>query len=71
MFLLVLLLDQIENIYLSNKLSSDKVVSRGDVSFRVSAQEIVYFKWMDNKTVHIISDFHDTGTCNDTEEAKG
>ena len=71
MFLLVLLLDQIENIYLSNKLSSDKVVSRGDVSFRVSAQEIVYFKWMDNKTVHIISDFHDTRTCNDTEEAKG
>ena len=67
----MLLLDQIENIYLSNKLSIDKVVSRGDVGFRVPAQEIVYFKWMDNKPVHIISDFHDTGTYSDTEEAKG
>ena len=35
-------------------------MNRGDFDYRVSAQEIVYFKWMDNKPVHIISNFHDT-----------
>ena len=70
-FLLVLLLDQIENIYLPNNLTTDKLVSLGDFAFRVSAQEIVYFKWMNNKLAHIISNFHDTRTYSDTEEAKG
>ena len=70
MFLLVLLLDQIENSYLRNNLTTDKVMNGGDFAYRVSAQEIVYFKWMDNKPVHIISNFHDTGTYSETEEAK-
>ena len=45
-------------------------MSRVDFSIRVSVQEIVYFKWMDNKSMDIISNFHDTGTYNDNEEAK-
>ena len=56
MFLLVLLLDQIENI----KLTTDKVMNRDEFDYRVSAQKIVYSKWMDNNPVHIISNFHNT-----------
>ena len=46
--------------YLPNNLKTDKVMNRGDFDYRVSAQEIVYFKWMDNKPVHINSNFYDT-----------
>ena len=35
-------------------------MNRGDVDYKVSAQEIVYFKWMDNRPAHIISNFHNT-----------
>ena len=42
MFLLMLLLDQIE--YLPNNLKTDKVMNQDDFDYRVSAQEIVYFK---------------------------
>ena len=45
--------------YLPNNLTTDKVMNRGDFYYRVSAQEIVYFTWRDNKPVHIISNFHD------------
>ena len=46
--------------YLPNKLTTNKVMNRGDFDYRVSAQKIVYFKWMDNNPVHIISNFHNT-----------
>ena len=35
-------------------------MNRDDFGYRVSAQEIVYFKCMDKKPVHIISNSHDT-----------
>ena len=46
--------------YLPSNLTTDKVMNRGDFDYRVSSQEIVYFKWKDNKPVHIISNFHKT-----------
>ena len=46
--------------YLPNNLKTDKVMNRGDFDYRVSAQEVVFLKWMDNKVVHRISNFHDT-----------
>ena len=45
--------------YLPNNLTTDKVMNWVNFDYRVSVQEIVYFKWMGNKPVHIISDFHD------------
>ena len=44
--------------YLPNNLTADKVMNRGNFDYRVSVQEIVYFKWMGNKPVHTISNFH-------------
>ena len=35
-------------------------MKRGGFDYRISASEIMYFKWMGNKPVHIISNFHDT-----------
>ena len=46
--------------YLPNNLTTDKVMNRGDFEYKVSAQEIVYFKWINSKPVYIISHFHDT-----------
>ena len=46
--------------YLPNNLTTDKVMNRGDFDYKVSAQEIVYFKWINSKPVYIISHFHDT-----------
>ena len=46
--------------YLLHNLTTVKVMKRGGFDYRISASEIMYFKWMGNKPVHIISNFHDT-----------
>ena len=46
--------------YLPHNLTTVKVMKRGGFDYRISASEIMYFKWMGNKPVHIISNFHDT-----------
>lgn len=44
--------------YLPNNMVGDKSLKRGEFDHRISAHNICYFKWMDNKPVHIISNFH-------------
>lgn len=39
----------------------DKDMSRGDSDWRISTDEMVCVKWMDNKPVHFLSNFHDPG----------
>lgn len=46
--------------YLPQNLSKDKDLKRGDFDYRVSKDDIVVFKWRDNKVVHAISNFHGT-----------
>lgn len=47
--------------YLPKNLSCDKDLKmRGDFDYRVSKDDIVVYKWQDNKPVHFISNFHGT-----------
>lgn len=43
---------------LPKNLMEDKKMKRGDSDFRFSSSGIGYFKWQDNKTVSLISNFH-------------
>lgn len=44
--------------YLPSNLKSDKELTRGEFDYRVSNHDIAVFKWMDNKAVNLISNFH-------------
>ena len=46
--------------YLPKGLKRDKTLQHGDSDSRVSAQGSVVHKWMDNKSVHVISNYHGT-----------
>ncbi|XP_004211335.1 piggyBac transposable element-derived protein 3-like [Hydra vulgaris] len=46
--------------YLPKNLCKDKNLKRGDFDYRVSKDNIVVYKWMDNRPVHVISNFHGT-----------
>ena len=41
-------------------LTDEKDLNRGDFDFRVSNDDITFFKWMDVKCVHVASNFHST-----------
>ena len=47
--------------YLRKNLSKDSDSKRGEYDYRVSEDDIVVYKWTDNKVVHAISNFFDTG----------
>ena len=47
--------------YLPKYLSKDSDSKRGEYDYRVSEYDIVVYKWRDNKVVHAISNFCDTG----------
>ena len=44
--------------YLPKGLKADKDLQRGEYDHRISDQGIGFYKWMDNKTVHLISNYH-------------
>lgn len=46
--------------YLPTNLMKAKELQRGSFDFRMSSQEIAYYKWMDNTSVHVVSNFHGT-----------
>ena len=46
--------------YLPKDLKCDTALMRGDSDSCVSAHGIVVHKWMDNKSVHVISNYHET-----------
>ena len=48
--------------YLPKDLKCDKDLKRGDSDSRVSAQGIILYKWMDNKPVHLVPNYHGTET---------
>ncbi|XP_067141824.1 piggyBac transposable element-derived protein 3-like [Centruroides vittatus] len=46
------------------KLAIDKDLKRGEYDFRISDQGIAYFKWKDNRSVHLLSNYHGTEVVN-------
>ena len=44
-------------------MKSDKELKRGEFDFSVTDQGISYFKWKDNRCVHLLSNFHGNETC--------
>ena len=44
--------------YISKNLAKDQDLEREVFDYRVSKNDIVIYKWKDNKPVHIISNFH-------------
>lgn len=49
--------------FLPTNLREDKDLKGGDSDYRISKNDdIVVYKWMNNKAVHVISNFHDTET---------
>ena len=44
--------------HLPANMKFDKNMIRGEFDYRVSNHDIVFFKWMDNKSVNLISNFH-------------
>ena len=48
--------------FLPTYLKQDKTMQRGYFDYRV-ANDIVFYKWMDNKPVTVVSDFHGTDTA--------
>ena len=47
---------------LPQNMASDKSLERGEFDWRVSNDELTFFKWKDNKSVHLLSNFHGTET---------
>lgn len=45
---------------LPKDLPADKKMNRGDFDYRVSNLDITFFKWYDNRVVHLASNFHGT-----------
>ena len=43
---------------LAKGLTSDKALKIGEHDFTISDTGIAFYKWMDNKAVHIVSNFH-------------
>ena len=54
---------QKRSTFLKN-LVKDHDLERGAFDYHVSKNDIVIYKWKDNKPVHIISNFHDTESSN-------
>ena len=48
--------------FLTTLLKQDKTMQRGDFDYRV-ANDIVFYKWMDNKPITVVSNFHGTDTA--------
>ena len=48
--------------FLPTHLKQDKTMQRGDFDYRV-ASDIVFYNWMDNKPVTVVSNFHVTDTA--------
>ena len=49
--------------FLPTHLKQDKAIQRGYFDYRI-ANDIVFYKWMDNKPVTVVSKFHGTDTAN-------
>jgi hypothetical protein len=45
------------------QMKSDKELQRGEFDFKVTPQGISYFKWRDNRCVHLLSNFHGNESC--------
>lgn len=43
-------------------MAADKTLKKGDSDIRFSSSDIGYFKWMDNKVVNFVSNFHGSET---------
>ena len=52
--------------YLPKDMTPDSKLKRGDFDYRVSKSGLTYYKWIDNKPVFLLSNFH--GTLEDTVE---
>ena len=48
--------------FLTTLLKQDKTMQRDDFDYRV-ANDIVFYKWMDNKPITAVSNFHGTDTA--------
>ena len=46
--------------YIPKNLAKDQDLERGTFDYHVSKNDIVIYKWKDNKPVHIVSNFHGT-----------
>ena len=46
------------------KLANDKDLNRGEFDYEVSDQNIIYYKWKDNRCVHFLSNYHGSETVN-------
>ncbi len=51
-------------------LKADRELQRGEYDFRVSEKGIAFYKWMDNKAVHLISNFHGSDVSSVTRTQK-
>ncbi|GBM18598.1 hypothetical protein AVEN_110270-1 [Araneus ventricosus] len=40
-----------------------KKMKPGDLDYQISDQGITFFKWKDNRSVHILSNYHGNDTC--------
>ncbi|KAF8789066.1 Chimeric ERCC6-PGBD3 protein like [Argiope bruennichi] len=45
------------------KLAGDRDLQRGDFDHQITDQGISYFKWKDNRRVHLLSNYHGNETC--------
>ncbi|XP_055945334.1 piggyBac transposable element-derived protein 3-like [Argiope bruennichi] len=45
------------------KFAGYKDLQRGDFDHEITHQGISYFKWKDNRCVHLLSNYHGNGTC--------
>lgn len=53
------------------RLVNDKDLGgRGEFDYEVSDQDIVYYKWKDNRCVHLLSNYHGTETVNVERKGK-
>ena len=52
--------------YLPKDMTPDSKLKRGDFDYRVPKSGVTYYKWIDNKPVFLLSNFH--GTFEDTVE---
>ena len=41
-------------------MNDEKELNRGDFDYRILNQDIAVYKWIDNKAVNVISNFHGT-----------
>ena len=41
-------------------MNDEKELNRGDFDYRILNQDIAVYKWIDNKALNVISNFHGT-----------